>query len=256
MIDIHTHILPCLDDGAQSLEEALKMAEYAASEGIYGMVATPHARTSRYRSGPGQVREAVAAFNKALADSRIPLTVYSGQEIRVNQPADVLDDLNGGQLLTLHDSNYLLIELQPKFDLEATQELVHELKLLELQPIIAHPERNPSIVANLELAAALERSGALLQINAPSVLGRNGYRARRTAIQLCRRQLIHFIASDCHDHHVRMPGLTETYWILGKLFGTEQVDWWIRNARCVVENMPLERQQPLPGKRRWYGFHR
>ncbi|PZD97724.1 tyrosine protein phosphatase [Paenibacillus sambharensis] len=255
MIDIHTHILPCLDDGAQSLEEALRMAEFAASEGVYGMIATPHTRTSRYNSEPAQVREAVAVFNEALVSSRIPLTVYCGQEIRVNQPEDVLEDLNRGQLLTLHDSSYLLLELQPKFDVGAIQELIHELKLLELRPIIAHPERNPSIAANLELAAALESSGALLQINAPSVLGRNGFRSRRSAIQLCRRQLVHFIASDCHDHQVRMPGLTETYWILGKLFGSDQVDRWIWNARCVVENMPIERQQPLPGKRRWHGFN-
>ena len=108
MIDLHSHILPGLDDGAKTIEESLQMARLAVSEGINTIIATPHHKNGAYENEKAQIVESVQNFRKQLEINQIPLTVLAGQEVRLY--GEVIEDLENGLIQTIHDTNYLLIE--------------------------------------------------------------------------------------------------------------------------------------------------
>jgi protein-tyrosine phosphatase len=252
MIDIHAHLLPGIDDGPKTLEESIAMAKLAAAEGVRSIIATPHSSDGRYNSVPELVRKAVIDLNDALKKEQVDLIVYSGQEVRFNR--FLLDDLVNGRLLTLHNSMYLLIELPPKFLQNEVLELIHELQMINMVPIIAHPERNPSIINRQDLLHRMVERGALSQVNAPSVTGRNGAKIRRAALRLFEQQLVHFIASDAHDTRLRLPGLTDAYETLIHFIGAARVEQLRRNANCVLDQMQILKPEPLADKKKWWVF--
>ena len=143
MIDIHTHILPGLDDGASDWDDTLSMARAAAADGISTIIATPHHANGRYDNPAAAIRERVTRVNERLAEVGVSVTIAAGQEIRVHD--DLLDAWHRGELLTLAGSDYALIEMPFSHIPKPMKELLHELSVLNLRPIIAHPERNAEI---------------------------------------------------------------------------------------------------------------
>ncbi|CAM3557505.1 tyrosine-protein phosphatase [Marinicrinis lubricantis] len=252
MIDIHSHILPCIDDGAVDWTQSLEMAQMAFNEGVRGMVCTPHAMNGRYHSTPDQVSEMVRLLNQKLIAARIELKVYTGQEIRLNR--FMMKELKAGRLLPLHQSRYILLELPSRIEIDLIEECLHELKMMGYTAIIAHPERQPQLIKNPSLLQQMIDMGALSQVNAPSLLGHYGYKIRKTAMQFCKRRMVHFIATDCHDTTKRPPGiLTRTYMKLAKEFGYEVIEQWKYNALAVIEQEAIQRETSiLP--RKWYRF--
>lgn len=252
MIDIHSHILPSLDDGAADLQEAIGMAQAAVAEGIRTIIATPHHANGRYMSEASGVLQQVDAFNAILAESRIPLRVLPGQEIRVY--GDLLDDFQQGKLLGLGNSSYILLEFPSSGVPEQIEELLHELRVLGLIPIIAHPERNAELARNPERLRSLIELGALSQVTSHSINGLFGKAVQQQALMMCRTNLAHFIASDAHNLSHRAFGLKQAYRRIEELLGAEYVSYFLANAEAVGNSNYIEIWQPRLEKKKWFQF--
>jgi protein-tyrosine phosphatase len=252
MIDIHNHILPVLDDGAAHMEESLDMAKQAVSQGIHTVFATPHHANGRYLNESPIIENSVQELNGRLQEANIPLQILNGQEIRVYH--ELLDDLAEGKAMTLHHSRYILLELPSHGIPTNLHEVLHELKVLNMIPIIAHPERNREIAEDPAKLRKLVELGALSQVTAHSVLGVFGKSVQRLSLELCKQNLTHFLASDAHNVTNRSFKLGHAYDVLREHLGTEMVSYFQRNANSVVENISIFTERPEWPKRKWFHF--
>ncbi|WP_052487504.1 tyrosine-protein phosphatase [Gordoniibacillus kamchatkensis] len=243
MIDTHSHIVPYLDDGPRTLNESVSMAELALREGITKVIATPHHANGHFDNDKSKVIAAVNQLNQRLAELKLPVTVIPGQEIHLYR--ELLDDYLQGKVMTLGGGNYMLIELPSDTIPPYLFELVHELKLLNVQPVIAHPERNRQFVKHPELFAGLVKDGVLGQLTVPSVLGKFGKKTRDFSIHLCKSRMIHLLASDAHDLLHRPPSFRQADEVLSRKVGTDFVNALKRNAELITENEQVPRTDPM-----------
>jgi protein-tyrosine phosphatase len=239
MIDLHCHILPGVDDGAQSLEEAAAMCRLAAQDGCEAMIATPHQRRGEWWNCD---REDLSALAGELQDAVGPgLRVYLGGEIHVDSAllAEV-EKLPGGGILPLAGSRYLLIELDAQGTATEAIHLVHELAVAGWFPILAHPEFIPWLAADPELVERLVALGATIQVTAMSVTGDFGRRPQNDVFSLLDAGLVHFVASDSHGVRRRPPGLKRACDLIAGRWGRD-LAWRLvdDNPRAVVTNRLL-----------------
>ncbi|KAB8133084.1 tyrosine protein phosphatase [Gracilibacillus oryzae] len=249
MIDIHCHILPGLDDGAKNVDESIQMANAAVSQGIDTIIATPHHLNGKYDNYKIEIVEAVQQFNDILTKSDIPLTILPGQETRIN--GEMIADLDNGHLLPLNEaSGYLFVELPSNNVPRYTKQLLFDLQVNGIKPVIVHPERNTEIIENPDLLYELVRDGALTQVTAASVAGKFGKKIKKFSLQLVESNLTHFIASDAHNVTTRGFAMNDAYQVLESEFGSSLVDWYMDNALCVVNDQLVAGQLPERIKKR------
>jgi protein-tyrosine phosphatase len=237
MIDIHSHILPGLDDGAANWDDTLNMAKAAVAEGITTIIATPHHANGYFNNIAVEVAKHTLHINAQLIAAGVPVAIMPGQEIRVHD--GLLEAWHRGELLPLAGSNYVLIELPFTHIPKAMNELIHELYIMKLKPIIAHPERNAEIVKHPERLAELVEEGAFAQVTSLSLLGGFGRRIEQSAWSLCRSGLIHIVSSDAHHPVHRGFRLREAYDVIRKRMGAQWESYYLNNAQCVVEDKPF-----------------
>ncbi|TFE28187.1 tyrosine-protein phosphatase [Cohnella luojiensis] len=240
MIDIHTHILPGLDDGAANWEETLNLARAAATEGISTIIATPHHANGRYTNRAIEVAKHALRINEQLKAAGVPVVIKTGQEIRIHD--DLLDAWYREELLTLAGSNYVLIELPSSHIPSKIHELIHEFHVMKLKLIIAHPERNAEIVKYPERLAQLVDEGAFAQVTTHSLLGSFGRQIERTAWSLCKSGLIHIVSSDAHHPDRRGFRMREAHAVIRERMGEHWENYFLNNAFCIVEDKPFGSQ--------------
>lgn len=240
MIDIHTHILPGLDDGAANWNDTLDMAKAAASEGITTIIATPHHANGTYTNTAQDVAEHTHSINDKLMAAGVPVTIRTGQEIRVHD--DLLDAWYRNELLPLAGSSYVLIEMPSSRIPKAMIELIHELNILGLKPIIAHPERNAEVVKHPERLAELIEAGAFAQVTTHSLLGGFGKRIEQSAWSLLQTGCIHIVSSDAHHIVRRGFRLREAYDAIERRMGEQWVNYLQSNAKSVLEDISFQDQ--------------
>ncbi|MEA2014062.1 MAG: CpsB/CapC family capsule biosynthesis tyrosine phosphatase [Thermodesulfobacteriota bacterium] len=213
MIDIHEHILPGMDDGPSTQEEALGMARAAVANGIRIVVATPHSLNGVYTNWRKEILSACKKFNSALKEHAIALTVLPGSEVRLSP--EIIDALESGRLMTLNDAGrHISLELPDQFIPAATISFINRLRGMGITPIISHPERNPSIQHNVELLRDIIAAGALTQITAGSLTGGFGQHAQKCCQKIVELRMVHFMASDAHSMEGRPPLLdTPVKWL-------------------------------------------
>ncbi len=221
MIDIHCHILPGIDDGADRLQTSLAMATMAARDGITTVIATPH--TDGVIVNQRVVQQAVDQLNTELTGQGIDLEIAAGYEI----PAELVCDL---QSHTIADSCYVLVEFPHQYLPEDAVETLYTLVQAGKKPIIAHPERNASVLRNPDLLRELVAVGGMVQLTAASVTGDFGPDIQHCANYLLRNQLVHFLATDSHSPTFRKPVLSPARKAAARLIGREEAD------RLVVDN--------------------
>ena len=245
MIDIHSHILPGIDDGAGDLEEALEMARLAVADGIRVMVATPHLFKHQSMdldaiNEKSVILERLDRFRDRLAAEGIALEILPGCDVPLS--ADTLRLLAEDRVLTVNDGKrYLLLEL-PHFSIPPTlEDICFRLQSLGLTPIITHPERQPLIQERPERLGRLVELGCLAQLTAGSLTGGFGRRIARVSRQLVKKGYIHLLASDAHNTRGRPPILSQAVSALSKLVGPEQ-------ARAMVTLTPekIIKGEPVP----------
>lgn len=206
MIDLHSHILRGVDDGARTLEVSLGIARAAVEDGIAVVAATPHVRDD-YPTDPGVMEYRVAELRHELEQAGIPLDVRPGGEIAVEWLGRLpLEELRrfglGG------NPRYLLVETPYYGWPLALGDRLFELRAAGITPVLAHPERNGEVQAQPERLAALVDAGTLVQVTAASLDGRVGRRAQACGRTLIEGGLAHLIASDAHHASVRAIGMT------------------------------------------------
>jgi protein-tyrosine phosphatase len=233
VIDLHSHILPGLDDGADDLEVSLAMAAIAVDAGVQTIAATPHVNFD-YAVDSEAVLAGVGELNVALARARLPLAVLPGAEISIPRAAELDDDEL--RALTLGAGKTLLIESPYVKGIGFLEELLFDLQLRGFRVLLAHPERCPMFQEDPDRLARLVDRDVYCSVNTGSLAGRFGRRAHALAIDLIRSGLAHDIASDSHDAKHRPPGLLEGIESAGEhLPGfAEQADWYTAVAPAAL----------------------
>ncbi|MEM1207085.1 MAG: CpsB/CapC family capsule biosynthesis tyrosine phosphatase [Acidobacteriota bacterium] len=240
MIDLHSHILPGVDDGAETLEEALAMCLRAADDGCEAIVATPHLRHERFWNGDRALLEARCRQLRQRVGGRIE--IHLGGEIAVHaESLDEIHALPGGGLLPLAGTRYLLLELPFQdygFD---PVEMVYELGVAGWRTILAHPERVAWLMEDMDLLRALVDHGAVMQVTAMSLTEGFGPVARGAAHRLMDAGLVHLVASDAHDARLRPTGLSDAFEHVGRHWGAATARALFKiNPRAVLDDRPLE----------------
>ena len=236
MIDIHNHILPGVDDGAQDSSESIAMLQMAQADGIELIVATPH-HFPIVRQDPSSYASRLR--DQIVEKSRTKITVRLGQEIAISE--DVPRGLLDRKLLSFEQSQYVLIEL-PFFDYpDWVDGVLAEICRDGFTPIIAHPERNTEVQKDPNIITAIREKGMLTQINAGSLLGHFGDAANETAIKLLETESVDVIASDAHSAHgFRLPVLSDALELAGRITGFSQVERMVSETpRAIIEGRSL-----------------
>jgi len=228
MIDIHCHILPGIDDGPHNLETSLEMCAAAAADGVQAIVATPHKGMSGYNPSWEAVLEGAEQVERAAREAGHTLRVLPGMEMLL--VPELYHTLHSPRGTLAGSGRYVLFEVPPTLVPPRMDEILFQMRLKQLTPVLAHPERNQMIQREPEQAVALAQSGTLLQVTGSSLLGRFGPAAQECAEFLMRRGAVHLLASDAHDPVSRPPVLSEAVERAGELLGDRQAA-----VKCVSE---------------------
>jgi protein-tyrosine phosphatase len=250
-VDIHSHVLHGLDDGAKTLEESVEMLRMAAAAGTTDIVATPHAN-SRY------------AFNPDIIDQRIA-ALQPHTTVRIHRGCDfhlhfnnIQDALAQPEKYTINHKGYLLVEFPEMTVFAGTDDILTQLLDAGMMPIITHPERNTVLQRRVDDLVRWVEMGCYVQVTAGSCLGKFGKRAKTSAFELLDAGLVHFIASDAHNTEQRSPRLDEAFAELVNTYGKDSIQaLFVDNPAVTLTGEPLEIDLPdvrLPPPRRWFEF--
>jgi protein-tyrosine phosphatase len=240
MIDIHSHILPGLDDGSPDIETSIEMAKMAVAQGITHMIATPHYIEDDHELEKQDVLHKVSQLNKELQDRAIDLEILPGEEVFITP--NLVKLYEQGKLITLGGkSKYLLVEL-PLIGIPTyCKDVIYSLALKGLKVILAHPERNRDIALNPDKLRDFLRQKALVQVNTLSLCGGFGRRVQKSAQSIVNSGMAHFIATDCHTVRTRAPIIKNTR----KIVPPDILDKLInRNPKKIIDNEDLEPSLP------------
>ncbi|GCF93292.1 tyrosine protein phosphatase [Enterococcus florum] len=233
MIDLHCHILPGVDDGAQTMEDSLAMAEKAVSQGITHILCTPHHNNGKYDNPANEVIEKVDQLQSELDRHHITLTVLEGQEVRIS--GSLLEDIQHQEILfTDLDDTYLLIEF-PTGEVPAYSEVLFYNLLKEGHiPVIVHPERNAVFRKDPNQLIPFLEMGVLTQLTAPSIVGIFGKDIQKTAKDMLTHNMLHMVASDAHNLKHRSFYMKEAYEEIEKECGKAKVTEMKQIAKALL----------------------
>jgi protein-tyrosine phosphatase len=253
MIDLHCHILPGVDDGAVDIEESIEMARQAIDDGIRILVATPHTLNGVYSNFSDEVDDRVAALQKVFSKNDIHIKLYPGSEIHLC--FQMADQVLSGKVATLNNSGrYALIEFPFQTIPAAYKDEIFQLKLNNITPIIAHPERNLICQNQFDIFYELISLGCLIQITAMSVTGELGEEPMECAHKLLDLRLAHIIASDAHSANTRPAILSPALEIASQIMGNEQEAraLVIERPEAILAGQSVEMPEPRRPRKKWW----
>jgi protein-tyrosine phosphatase len=248
VLDLHSHILPGLDDGADDIEISLEMARIAVMEGVHTMAATPHVNFD-YHVEPETVVSRVGELSVALAGADIALAVLPGAEISIPRAAHLNDDALAS--FSIGGGGTLLIESPYIKGIGSMEELLFDLQVRGFRVLLAHPERCPTFQDDPDRLRRIVARDVYCTVNTGSLAGAFGRRVRAFAIELVRSGLVHAIASDAHNDGGRPPGLLAgVRAVEAELPGlSRQADWYTRDAPAALvagKQLPARPAAPEP----------
>jgi protein-tyrosine phosphatase len=248
MIDLHSHILYDMDDGALTLAESLAMARMAAADGTRVLVATPHSPSSSASRhyGPALISARVDELNAALDAEQIELEIVTGTEISYD--ADIAEQLKRGELLTYGNTRSILLELARNTIPPMLETTLFNVQVAGYRVVLAHPERIVEVQHDPNRLLPLIERGVLMQITAAALLGGQGERLQTTAETLLTHGMVHFLASDTHGLPPRRPPLLSAAreyaaGLIGQAAATALV---ASNPAAVLHGQPLRLAPPRP----------
>ncbi len=243
MIDIHSHILPEIDDGAKDLDMTINMAKIAVAEGIREIIATPHFIEGAQENGPDIVNKSVKKINQIFIEKNIDLKLYPGCELFINH--NVLQQLSEHKINTLNNSQYVLMELPMNIIPRYAMDIIYNLRLKDYIPVIAHPERYNYIMDDPNLLYDLINQGALIQVNAASIRGLFGKKVTEITTLMLNHNLIHFIATDAHTNNQRSPKIKDIYNMLKEKYGPDHVEnLFTKNSKSIINDSEIKIEPP------------
>lgn len=248
MIDIHSHIIPAVDDGSKDIETSLEMLRIAHRDGIKTLIATPHFYRNRFECNFTDACKHVQSLNELAMKEDINIKILPGQEIFLDKYSS--DLYKEGTIGTINKSRYMLVETsllgsRPK----NLMDNIYELKLLDIVPIIAHPERYEFIIEDNTEINDFVKEGCLFQITSTSITGGFGKEVKKTAENLVKNGLCNFIGSDAHTTGRRCPKIREALEEIKKINEEiyESID---KNSTALINNEKLNIKMELMKKKK------
>jgi protein-tyrosine phosphatase len=249
MIDLHSHILHGVDDGAATLEDSVEMARSALADGVEALAATPHVRHD-YPTSAALMERRLADLRDALAAGGVPLEVLPGGELDLEHMAGLTD----GELRRFGlggNPGFLLVEFPYAGWPLGLAERIFTLRTRGFRVVIAHPERSSEVQARPERLEPIVAAGALVQLTAASIDGRLGRRSREAAIELLERGLAHLVASDAHAPSIRQIGMRAAAESIEATVDGALARWLTADVpRAIVRGEPLPAPPSRPRKSR------
>lgn len=253
MIDIHSHILPGIDDGAKKLSDSLEMIKRSFSEGSTHLVATPHYKKGHFEVTYDEVKKIVKGINKLIDEENLNGKVYAGQEIYFTE--ELLELYKKGIIGTINNSRYMLIEFSmSKIDKQEALDCMYELNLLGITPIIAHPERYRDVMKDPSFLNDFIDEGCLFQLNVGSLRGDFGKEVKKTAEKLSKHRIYSFVGSDAHNNINRVTGIKDGIEELSSIY---KKYWKIlqKNSIDLIENNEIKFEgETLKNKKKFFIF--
>lgn len=231
MIDIHSHILYGVDDGAKDLEESIAMIKDAKAQGIHAIIATPHYRYGMFAYPKEKIEKHYSLLREQAEAFGVEL--YLGTEQHVN--SQTMEYVESGRCHTLADSSYVLMEYKCEADFSYIKETVQEAIRHGLIPIVAHIERYRCLT-KIENVSFLREIGAMIQVNADAVIGKEGFRTKAYVKKLLKNYMVDFVASDAHGINSRKNHMGKCQIYLYKKYDNRYVEKILeKNARKILE---------------------
>lgn len=208
-VDIHTHILPGIDDGAKDLAESLALLEKAYAAGTRAVFLTPHFRAHYRELKKETIEDAFSALKAAAGEKWPDLRLYLGREVHYQSSAP--EWVSQGRIHTMNGTKFILLEFATSVTPSQVYAAIDEAQRWGLKIIVAHVERYDCFRRNFQMAEELWKMGVLLQLNADSILGKWGFSMKRYCHKMLKMGLAHFVASDAHDPEHRTPELSACF---------------------------------------------
>ncbi len=253
MIDIHTHILPSIDDGSKDIMQTMQLIKEAELAGFTDIITTSHYIENEYDVNKDSRQAMIDAIQNEVDKEEIKVKLYNGAEAFItNNLVDLVDD---GEIPTLAESRYVLFELPMHMNVLYLDRVVEELITAKYRPIIAHPERYDIVQENPNLAIKWVRNGVLLQSNYSSIIGNYGQTAKNTLLKLLEANAIHFLGTDTHAPNTKYVKMNEMIKEYKVVIGEEKLEELTTiNPKKIIDNEIIRPDEPddIVVKKHWF----
>ena len=243
MIDIHSHILPNIDDGSRSIEETFNLIKEAKNVGFDAIVTTSHYMEGYYETNVPEREVWLNAICENMQVKNIDMMLYLGNEIYMSE--NIIKLLEERKASTINDTSYVLFELPLNVEPFNLYDVIYELQQYKLVPILAHPERYSFVQKEPELIYDLVEKGVLMQANYGSVIGQYGRKAQMIVLKLLEGNMIHMFGSDVHRQNTIYPRIPQILAELNEIIGEEKLEeLTTTNPSLVIHNKKIEIETP------------
>lgn len=235
MIDIHTHLIPGVDDGSKSIEDTLEIFKEAEKAGFTDIILTSHYLIDYYETKPEELIPWKDKLQEMLENEGIKIKLHSGMEVYISQELNTL--MKENKILTLANSKYLLVELPMSTSVKYLDYIIYFLESIGMKLVLAHPERYKDVQKNHKLVEDYIEKGCLIQCNYGSVLGQYGNDAKKAIKYLLKKDLVHFMATDCHRKGGIYLDISKALKKIEKIVGKDKLyDITTSNARKILDD--------------------
>lgn len=251
MIDLHSHIIPKIDDGSGSIEETFNILKEAVNNGFTDIISTSHYIENYYEADVEERKAWITALQMNLNEKKIPINLHIGTEAYAS--LELKQFVKDNKVATLSNSRYLLFELPMNSKPKYLEEVIYDILDLKLIPIIAHPERYAYVQQNPNMLIELINKGVMFQSNFGSIIGLYGKNAKNTVEKLLKSDMIHFLGTDTHKQNTIYPMINEILIKLEKTIGKDKIKQLTEtNPGLVLENKRIEMEEPKEIKKSFF----
>ena len=243
MIDVHSHILPNIDDGSRSIDETFNLIKEAKEAGFEGIICTSHYMENYYETDRPEREVWINAIHENLKNKNIELNLYLGNEIYMSD--NIIKLLEDGKATTMNDTSYVLFELPLNVEPMNLYDMVYEMQQYKIVPILAHPERYSFVQTDPELIYDLIDKGVLMQANYGSIVGQYGKKAQMIVQKFLENNMIHMLGTDAHRQNTIYPKIPEILVELKSLIGEEKLNELTTiKPELVINNKRIDIRKP------------
>ena len=243
MIDVHSHILPNIDDGSRSIDETFNLIKEAKEAGFEGIICTSHYMENYYETDRPEREVWINAIHENLKNKNIEMNLYLGNEIYMSD--NIIKLLEDGKATTMNDTSYVLFELPLNVEPMNLYDMVYEMQQYKIVPILAHPERYSFVQTDPELIYDLIDKGVLMQANYGSIVGQYGKKAQMIVQKFLENNMIHMLGTDAHRQNTIYTKIPEILVELKSLIGEEKLNELTTiNPELVINNKRIDIRKP------------